>query len=308
MSIKRTDPGRIIPDRPGRRSHRRAGFTLTEIVVVIGIMGALMGMLLPTLVNVRRQAKLTQCMSQMRQLGLAMQQYDQEHDAQCENYPDMLTYMYAWGYVADPRVFICPMDYTKAALTGTAATLKPGSPSDTKYDWAERLSNGGGQRNCSYLYEFSTRPCDTWWADALVMWDADMPWGLDIAFPEDKAYVDRNGDGVVTWQEAKFVQLENGDVYVTGISSPGDGYIPTVWSSQPWDTIDLTAYPMHGYPRTLMPIVRCFWHCTPSLVDLADNQNRGPEEVLNLALEGNTFMSVPGWEQTAWKYGHTTHE
>jgi prepilin-type N-terminal cleavage/methylation domain-containing protein/prepilin-type processing-associated H-X9-DG protein len=56
-----------------RRSRR--AFSLIELIVVVGIIAILIGMLLPTLSNVREQAKTLQCMSQLRQIGFAIQQY-----------------------------------------------------------------------------------------------------------------------------------------------------------------------------------------------------------------------------------------
>ena len=103
--------------------------------------------------------------------------------------------------------------------------------------------------------------------------------------------------GIVTWQDAKFWQLNNGDVFVSGYSPPGDDGIPSNWTYAPWDAYN--PYQQNPYPRTWMPIVRCFWHCTPALVDIADTNNQGPEEVLNLSLDNTIFLSVPGWEQTA---------
>ncbi|MBC7289450.1 MAG: DUF1559 domain-containing protein, partial [Armatimonadetes bacterium] len=66
----------------------RKGFTLIELLVVIAIIAILAAILFPVFARAREKARQASCMSNLKQLALAMLMYAQDYD---ENLPLSLT-------------------------------------------------------------------------------------------------------------------------------------------------------------------------------------------------------------------------
>ena len=90
---------------------KKKGFTLIELLVVVSIIAILAGMLLPALARAREQARRIECMSNLRQLGVACHMYATDWN---ESFPDEITnVLFAKqladnGYVDAGGIFVCP--------------------------------------------------------------------------------------------------------------------------------------------------------------------------------------------------------
>jgi prepilin-type N-terminal cleavage/methylation domain-containing protein len=110
---------------------RRRGFTLIELLVVIAIIAILAAILFPVFARVRRQARVTRCVSQLKQLGSAMLMYAQDYD---ETYPIAETFHWAFPSSAALRPYLKNDELRRCTEDlGKNVTWSCGPPCWTKY-------------------------------------------------------------------------------------------------------------------------------------------------------------------------------
>jgi prepilin-type N-terminal cleavage/methylation domain-containing protein/prepilin-type processing-associated H-X9-DG protein len=100
------------------------GFTLIELLVVIAIIAILAAILFPVFAKAREKARQTSCLSNIKQLDLAMLQYTSDNN---ETYPALDNWMVSPGtiwaseiypYVKSTGVYVCPDDSSTALVDG----------------------------------------------------------------------------------------------------------------------------------------------------------------------------------------------
>jgi len=143
----------------GEMKMKKKGFTLIELLVVIAIIAILAAMLLPALARAREQARRSVCISNLKQIGLAIKMYAQDYKEYYPAIEDTPTTGPSTGrvvcdlgllyprYVSTQKTFICPSDlYHKTANPGTLGAWSEGR------DLLTDTTGKTDDRGCSYAY------------------------------------------------------------------------------------------------------------------------------------------------------------
>jgi len=122
---------------------KRHGFTLIELLVVIAIIAILAAILFPVFARAREQARKTSCLSNTKQIALAFNMYQTDHDSAYPSvYDDNLGYTKGriiWAdkiypYVKNRQIFVCPGGPNNVAVDPWDTNLWPNNLQGTRYN------------------------------------------------------------------------------------------------------------------------------------------------------------------------------
>ncbi|MDR3707416.1 MAG: DUF1559 domain-containing protein [Capsulimonadaceae bacterium] len=202
---------------------KRSGFTLIELLVVIAIIAILAAILFPVFATAREKARQTTCASNLKQLGLAFAQYEQDFDQTFEMPIGHTNASEGWVYPIYPYVksigaFQCPDDQY---VPGNTAAYKCSYYCNMWLTGFQGYNNGAPMQDSQLsapaltvmLGECTGSCFETNAGDYSALTDGYTVWsnlsGVTSGFLGGPEYVNGETLGLTKWMAARHTQGSN---------------------------------------------------------------------------------------------------
>jgi prepilin-type N-terminal cleavage/methylation domain-containing protein/prepilin-type processing-associated H-X9-DG protein len=240
---------RCVAQRKGQ------GFTLIELLVVIAIIAILAAILFPVFAQAREKARMTSCLSNMKQLGIGLMMYVQDYD---QTYPRIRLHEYdfVWKnalmpYVKNMGIFACPSN-PQSGLCPPDATRK----SDPKGFCAEGWQS---EPTRSMPISYAMNSCSSSWYPA-----SDKRGAPDKAPALTEAAVPRPAQTIIiaenTWNTA--------DIHIEWTFHICNGVMTHMTSRAPGGNANFIFFDGHAknmkWGNTVLPINENKWELQPN--------------------------------------------